>query len=175
MRNNVYSDNFDTRICFYLFWKKMKIFKISSIIYMTQLWGDYPQPNFHTLSHSESYKDWSRNVEILQLKIFIIFEPICEIFTLSFEIMVILDWTSPLRIVMMVYVLSYWISCIWYIIAQMITDLFYFVTLKLLLNFRLFMSHFIIQKWLWTPSHMPEYILLHFSEDIFSPPNVTPT
>ena len=30
---------------------------------------------------------------------FIIFAPICrEMFTLSFEIMVILDWTSPLRI-----------------------------------------------------------------------------
>ena len=77
------------------------------------------------------------------------------------------DHKMLLRIVMMVYVLSYWISCKWYIIAQMITDLIYFVTLKLLLNFRLFMSHLIIKKWLWTPSHMPEYILLHFSEHIF--------
>ena len=34
------------------------------------------------------------------LSIFIIFAPICrEIFTLSFEIMVILDWTSPLNAV----------------------------------------------------------------------------
>ena len=37
--------------------------------------------------------------------IFIIFEPICrEIFTLSFEIMVILDWTSPL--IMLIYCLK---------------------------------------------------------------------
>ena len=77
------------------------------------------------------------------------------------------DHKMLLRIVMMVYVLSYWISCKWYIIAQMITDLIYFVTLKLLLNFRLLMSHLIIKKWLWTPSHMPEYILLHCSEHIF--------
>ena len=82
---------------------------------------------------------------------------------------------NAVSFVMMVYVLSYWNSCKWYIIAQMITDLFYFVTLKLLLNIRLFMSHLIIQKWLWTPSHMPEYILLHFSEQKFSAPNVTST
>ena len=34
---------------------------------------------------------------LISYPIFIIFAPICrEIFTLSFEIMVILDWTSPL-------------------------------------------------------------------------------
>ena len=61
-------------------------------------------------THSfEIHKDWSRNVFRKNLKfqnvttswisypIFIIFAPICRgIFTLSFEIMLILDWTSPL-------------------------------------------------------------------------------
>ena len=36
---------------------------------------------------------------LISYPIFIIFAPICgEIFTLSFEIMLILDWTSPLRV-----------------------------------------------------------------------------
>ena len=35
---------------------------------------------------------------LISYPIFIIFEPICrEIFTFSFDIMVILDWTSPLN------------------------------------------------------------------------------
>ena len=54
-------------------------------------------------------KDWSRNVfwknvkfqnvttSLFLIRFFIIFAPICrEIFMLSFQIMVILDWTSPL-------------------------------------------------------------------------------
>ena len=36
---------------------------------------------------------------LISYPIFIIFAPICgEIFTLSFEIMLILDWTSPLTL-----------------------------------------------------------------------------
>ena len=64
----------------------------------------------HQLTHLNIHKDWSRNVFpkkceiskchnfLISYPIFIIFAPICrEIFMLSFEIMVILDWTSPLR------------------------------------------------------------------------------
>ena len=64
----------------------------------------------HQLAHLNIHKDWSRNVFrknvkfqnglnfLISYPIFIIFAPICrEIFTLSFEIMVILDWTSPLK------------------------------------------------------------------------------
>ena len=64
----------------------------------------------HQLTHLNIHKDWSRNVFRKNVKfqnvttlfnisypIFIMFAPICrEIFMLSFEIMVILDWTSPL-------------------------------------------------------------------------------
>ena len=45
-----------------------------------------------------SEKIWSHNF-LISYPIFIIFAPICrEIFMLSFEIMVILDWTSPLSV-----------------------------------------------------------------------------
>ena len=44
---------------------------------------------------------------LISYPIYIIFAPICrEIFTLSFEIMVILDWTSPLRALEAYYALS---------------------------------------------------------------------
>ena len=68
----------------------------------------------HQLTHLNIHKDWSRNVFgkkfskchnfLISYPIFIIFAPICrEIFTLSFEIMVILDWTSPLINVSKIY------------------------------------------------------------------------
>ena len=56
---------FDTRICFYLYLeKKMKIFKISCIIYIWQIVRRW----HHQLSHLNIHKDWSRNVFRKNLK-----------------------------------------------------------------------------------------------------------
>ena len=70
-----------------------------------KLWGDDITNSLiwifiRTGQEMFSEKNWNFKMSQLPyfLSIFIIFAPICrEIFTLSFEIMVILDWTSPLR------------------------------------------------------------------------------
>ena len=107
LRNNVYSDIFLYKdMAFTCIWKKMKIFKISCIIYNDKLWGDDITNSLIWIfirTGQEMFSD--KNVKfqnvtsfLISYPIFIIFAPICrEIFTLSFKIMVILDWTSPLK------------------------------------------------------------------------------
>ena len=83
----------------------MKIFKISCIIYMTNC--EAMTSPTHSFEYSEGLvkKCFPKKWEIskchnflISYPIFIMFAPICgEIFTLSFEIMLILDWTSPLN------------------------------------------------------------------------------
>ena len=107
MRNNVYSDIYVNRgIWFYQYELKIKNFR--NFIYSTyeKLWG-------HDIINSliwifirtgqEMFSEKMWNFKMSQLPYFLSdfhnFAPICrEIFTLSFEIMIILDWTSPLRI-----------------------------------------------------------------------------
>ena len=52
------------------------------------------------------FQEMSEQIPLFLDPIFIIFAPICgEIFTLSFEIMLILDWTSPLKSVDFMHIL----------------------------------------------------------------------
>ena len=106
MRNNVYSDIMLIQgYAITCIWKKNENFQNFMYNIYDKLWGRW----HHQLTHLNIHKEWSRNVFpkkceiskchncLISYPIFIIFAPICgEIFTLSFEIMLILDWTSPL-------------------------------------------------------------------------------
>ena len=70
-----------------------------------KLWGDDITNSLIWIFIRTGQEMFSKKCEIskchnflISYPIFIIFAPICgEIFTLSFEIMLILDWTSPLN------------------------------------------------------------------------------
>ena len=103
MRNNVYSDIFWYKDrCFYLYLEKNENFQN----FMYNIWQIVRRWH-HQLTHLNIHikglvkKCFPKKLEIskfhnflISYPIFIIFAPICrEIFTLSFEIMVILDWS----------------------------------------------------------------------------------
>ena len=96
---------FDTRICFYLYLEENENFQNFMYNIYDKLWGDDITNSLIWIFKGLVKKCFPKKCEIskchnflISYPIFIIFEPICrEIFTLSFEIMVILDWTSPLR------------------------------------------------------------------------------
>ena len=96
---------FDTRICFTCIWKKNE--NVQNFMYnmYDKLWGDDTTNSLIWIFIRTGQEMFSEKCEIskcqnflISYPIFIIFAPICrEIFTFSFEIMVILDWTSPLK------------------------------------------------------------------------------
>ena len=114
MRNNVYSDIMLIQgYAITCIWEKMKNFQNFMYNIYDKLWGDDITNSLIWIFIRTGQEMFSRKkCEIskchnflISYPIFIIFAPICGgIFTLSFEIMLILDWTSPL----IISALSYW-------------------------------------------------------------------
>ena len=107
MRNNVYSDIFWYGDMILPVWAKNKKFSKFHIQYIWKIVRAW----HHQLAHLNIHKDWSRNVSWKNVKFQNVITPLFlirfssflhqsvgEIFILSFEFMVILDWTSPLKV-----------------------------------------------------------------------------
>ena len=94
---------FDTRICFYLYLEKNENFQNFMYNIYDKLWGDDITNSLIWIFIRTGQEMFFEKISkchnfLISYPIVIIFAPICrEIFTLSFEILVILDWTSPLK------------------------------------------------------------------------------
>ena len=115
MRNNVYSDTFWYGDMFLPVWANNEKFSKFHIQYIWKIVRGW----HHQLAHLNIHKDWSRSVfrkknEISKCHIFLISHPIFIIFslfcrkkfTLSFKIDSILEWISPLRMIMAFYLIT---------------------------------------------------------------------